>query len=145
MYAYKLVAMINVKRPPGPCHTGSQILSPTHASKSQHGDKVPTFGPQDIIKKWLIIVKIGSLFLSAKIFARFMLRIGSSFFLTHLNTSPKASSPKSVFTCRASLSYLRPRVKWSVPTSMLSTTEIAWMTWDLGLGSCVNGPQSHQH
>ena len=39
---------------------GSQVPSPTHVSKSQHGGKVPTFEPQETIKIWLIIIKVGS-------------------------------------------------------------------------------------
>ena len=30
-----------------PLHIGSQVLSPTHVSKYQHGGKVPTFEPQE--------------------------------------------------------------------------------------------------
>ena len=36
------------------------VLIPTHASKSQHGDKVVTFEPQEVIKIWLFIIKVGS-------------------------------------------------------------------------------------
>ena len=31
----------------GPVHMGSQVLSATHVSKSQHGGKVPTFEPHE--------------------------------------------------------------------------------------------------
>ena len=37
----------------------SQVPSPTHISKSQHGGKVPTFEPQETIKIWIIIIKGG--------------------------------------------------------------------------------------
>ena len=37
---------------------GSQVLSPTHDCKSQHGGKLPTFECQETIKIWLIIVKV---------------------------------------------------------------------------------------
>jgi hypothetical protein len=39
---------------------GSQVSSPTHVTKSQHGGKVPTFELQEIIRIWLTIIKIGS-------------------------------------------------------------------------------------
>ena len=37
----------------------SQVPSPTHVIKSQHGDRVPTFEPQEIIRIWLTIIKTG--------------------------------------------------------------------------------------
>jgi hypothetical protein len=34
-----------------------RVPSPTHVSKSQHGHKVPTVEPQEIVKIWLVIIK----------------------------------------------------------------------------------------
>ena len=45
---------------------GSQVPSPHHVSKSQHGGKVPTFELQFIIEIWLIIIKVGSWLLYVK-------------------------------------------------------------------------------
>ena len=39
---------------------GSQVPSHSHVNKSQHGDKVPTFEPQETIKIWLIIINVWS-------------------------------------------------------------------------------------
>jgi hypothetical protein len=39
---------------------GSQVLSPTHVSKSQPRGKVPAFEPQETTTIWLLIVKVGS-------------------------------------------------------------------------------------
>jgi hypothetical protein len=36
------------------------VPSPTHDSKSQHVVEAPTFEPQETIKIWLIIIKVGS-------------------------------------------------------------------------------------
>ena len=41
----------------GSVHTGSQVTSTMHISKSQHGGKVPTSEPQVITKIWLNIIK----------------------------------------------------------------------------------------
>ena len=37
------------------------VPSATHVSKFQHGGKAPTFEPQEIIKIWSLIIKVGSL------------------------------------------------------------------------------------
>ena len=40
---------------------GSQVLGPTHVSKSKHEGKIPTREPQVSTQIWLfIIVKVGS-------------------------------------------------------------------------------------
>ena len=44
----------------GPIHIGSQVPSPTHVSKFQHGGKVPTSEPQQTIKIWFIIITVKS-------------------------------------------------------------------------------------
>ena len=35
---------------------GSQVPSPTHVSKSQHGDEVPTYEAKGTVKVWLVII-----------------------------------------------------------------------------------------
>jgi hypothetical protein len=40
-------------------HMGSQVPSPTHISKSQHGGKAPTCESQVITKIYLNIIKVG--------------------------------------------------------------------------------------
>ena len=50
----------------GPVHMGSQGPSPTQLSKSQHGDKVPTFEPQETIKVWFIFFRVGCFIISCK-------------------------------------------------------------------------------
>ena len=35
------------------------VPRPTHASKSQHRGKVPTFEPHETIQIWLISIKVG--------------------------------------------------------------------------------------
>ena len=40
---------------------GSQVASPTHVSKSQHGGKVATCEPQVITKIWLNIIEVISI------------------------------------------------------------------------------------
>jgi hypothetical protein len=44
----------------GLVHMRSQVPSLTDVSKSQHAGKVPTFEPQETVKVWLTIVKVGS-------------------------------------------------------------------------------------
>ena len=74
----------------GLVHMGSQVPSPTHVSKSQHGGKVPTFEPQETIDIWLTIIKVRSSLFHANIFVGLGLRVGSSILLnTILNTSLK--------------------------------------------------------
>jgi hypothetical protein len=75
----------------------SQVPRPTHVSKSRHGGKTPTFEPQETIQMWLIVVKVGSWLVDAKIFVGRVLRLGSSFLLDPaLNTSPKPHLRKTL-------------------------------------------------
>ena len=64
----------------------SQVPSPTHVSKSQHGDKVPIFEPQESISIWLIIIKFRSWLFYAKIFTDVIWELGLTFCLTQLST-----------------------------------------------------------
>ena len=92
----------------GLIHMGSQVPSPIHVSESQHGGKVPTFEPQETIKIWLSIIKVGSWSFYAKTFTGLVLRVGSSFlFNPPLNTTPKAHLQiMSCVAMWASMSYL---------------------------------------
>jgi hypothetical protein len=62
MVAYSLAEALekNAGGHLGLVHMGSQVPSPSHVSKSQHGGKVPTFEPQETIQIWLISIKVGS-------------------------------------------------------------------------------------
>jgi hypothetical protein len=52
--------------------------------------KVPTFEPQETVKTWLIIIKGRSRSFDAKVFAVFVLGVGSNFlFNPTFNTNPK--------------------------------------------------------
>ena len=98
------------------------VPNPTHASKSQHGGKVPTCEPPVTTKICLIIIKIISWLLYAKIFTGLGLRARSSFMLDPTcNTSPRPRLLK-VLPCRHPCH-----------------------SWDLGLGTpCeVVGPNFH--
>ena len=46
------------KRPLRPIHMGSEVPSPTHVSRSQHGGKVPSFEPQEPLKYGLFSSKL---------------------------------------------------------------------------------------
>ena len=84
----------------GLVHMRSQVPSPTHASKSWHGCRVPTFEPQEIIKMCTIIIKVGSWLFYEKIFMGLVLRFGSSILLNPtLNTSPEPHLQKAL-SCR---------------------------------------------
>ena len=37
---------------------GSQILGPTHVNEPQHGGKVPTYKPRELVKVWFIPMKV---------------------------------------------------------------------------------------
>ena len=87
---------------------GSKVSSPTHVSKSQHGGKVSTFEPQDIIKTWLTIIEGRSSLFYAKLFVGLMLGVGSSFLLNPtLDTSAKSHLQKV-------LSYRHPCHTWNL-------------------------------
>ena len=111
--------------------------NPTHVSKSQHGGRVLAFEPQETIKIWLIIIKVGSRLFYAEIFAGLVLKVGSNFSLAPtLNTKSQASPPKSV-AMSASMSYLRP--VWSrksqIPCSQRLRLHGLTSSSDLGLGT----------
>ena len=117
----------------------------THVSKSQHGDKIPTFEPQKIhwspikVRLWLFYITKKSWNLCCKLGLRFLLN-------PTLNTSPDLHLEK-VLPCRRPChtwdielvsqlpSSQQPRLHKSpynalglrtwVPTSMLSTADIA--------------------
>ena len=75
----------------------TQVPSPTHVCKFQHGGKVLTCEPQVTTKMWLIILKVGLSLFYAKIFAGLGLRVGYSFFLDPTcNTSPKPHLQKAL-------------------------------------------------
>ena len=93
---------------------GSQVPSPTHVSKSQHGGKVPTFEPRETTKLWLIVVRIGFLIFYAKVFTGLVLRVGSCFLLAQLSIQvPSLTFTKSCHVC----------------------THVILGTWDSGLGA----------
>ena len=74
--------------------------------------KVPTFEPQDTIKIWLIVIKVGSWLLYAKVYAGLVLWVGSSFLLNPtLNT------------------HLKPHLQIALPC------RYPCHIWDLGLGT----------
>ena len=90
------------------------------------GSQVPTSEPQEINKIGLIIIIVGSQLLYVKIFTRLVLRVESSFLLQPaFNTSPKPHLQKVLLRYHTCDLGLETRVKWYVPTSMLSTTKIA--------------------
>ena len=37
---------------------GSEVPSPAHVSKSQHGGKIPTTEPQETIKVWFLSTQV---------------------------------------------------------------------------------------
>jgi hypothetical protein len=45
---------------------GSQVPSPTHVSKSQHGGEDPTFEAKGTVKVWSIIIEVISLIILSK-------------------------------------------------------------------------------
>ena len=68
-------------------HMGSQV--PLMLT-SPNMEVVLTFEPQETIKIWLVIIKVGLWLFYAKIFTGLVLRVGSSFLLDPtLNTPPK--------------------------------------------------------
>ena len=80
------------------------VPKPVHVSKSQHGGKLPTSYPQEMINN--LYIYIGYLSLSriliiyAKVFAKLVLSVGSNILLNPtLNTSPKPHLRK-VSPCR---------------------------------------------
>ena len=125
----------------GPVHMVSQVSSLTHVSKSQHGGKVPTFEPQENIKIWLIIIKVGSWLFYAEIFTGLALRVGSSSLLDPtFNTSPEPHLQK-VLPCRHPCHTwdlgLGTRVKSQLPCSQrlrlhrLTSSDLGLRSWDL--------------
>lgn len=69
-------------------HMGSQV--PLMCSKSQHGDNVPKFEPQETIKVWLISIEVKSRLFYAKIILETVVRVGSGFSIgPTLNTTPE--------------------------------------------------------
>ena len=112
----------------GLVHMESQILSPTHVSKSQHGGKVPTCEPQVIINIWLNVIRVGSWLFYAKIFSGLGFRVGSSLLLNPTcNTSPKPCLQK-MLPCR------HPCHSWDLglgtPCEVISLTSHALNDWD---------------
>lgn len=71
----------------GPVHMGSQVQSPTHVSRTQNGDKVPTFELKN--PYFMVYIHLRCiLIILCKKFAQLMLRVGSSCLLgATLNTS----------------------------------------------------------
>ena len=92
---------------------GSQVPSPTHVNKSQHGGRVPAFEPQEPFNSYGLCRILSNLDYSMqKKISGAVFRIASSFLLDlTLNTSPKAHLEK-VLPCRHPCH-----------------------TWDLGLGT----------
>ena len=119
----------------------SSVMNPTHISKPQREGKVSTFKPQETIKIWYIIIKVGSCLFYAKLFMVLVLRVGSSFLLDPtLHTSPKPHLQKNV-AMWVSLSYLGLRT-WDPTCTVVSPnchalnggdyTDWPQVTWDLG-------------
>ena len=99
------------------------LASPDMEAKSQ----ILSF--KEIIKMWSIIIKVGSWLLYAKRITGLAHRGGLVFCSIQLSAHiPSLISKKC---CRSNIHvilgtwYLRSRVKWKVPSSMLSTVEIA--------------------
>ena len=79
----------------GPVHMGSQV--PLMLASPNIGGIGPTFEPQETIKIWLIFIKIGPWMFYAKMFARLVLKVGSTYLLDPtLNTILKPHLQKSV-------------------------------------------------
>ena len=80
----------------GMVHMGSQVPSPTHVSKSQHGGKVPPFELQETIETWLIIIKIWSKLFWCKYICRVVFQeLSLAFCSTQLTTQvPSLTSKK---------------------------------------------------
>ena len=84
----------------GLVHMRSQVPSPTHVGKSQHGGKVPAFEPQETIKIWLILIRSRISIILCKIFAGLVFNFGSSKKRDPTcNTNPKSHLQK-VLSCR---------------------------------------------
>ena len=80
-----------------PVHMGSQVPHPTRVSKSQHGDEVPTFGPQRNPLKYIShsLNDRSLYYFMQKNFHDFESWVWL-FCSTQLNTKSKTSPPKSV-------------------------------------------------
>jgi hypothetical protein len=111
----------------------SQVPSPSHVSKSQHGDKVPTSGPQDIIEICLIVIKMDLWILMRKYLRDLCWELGLAFCLTHLDTSPKIDLQR-MYSCR------HPCHTWDLglgtPCEVVNPNFHALNHWD-----CMDKPQ----
>ena len=75
------------------------VPSPTHDSKSQHGGEVPTSKPQETMKIWLIIIKVGYWLIYEKYLRDLHWKVGLIFLLDPtLNPSPKPW-PQKMLPC----------------------------------------------
>ena len=126
----------------GLVHMGSQVPSPTHVSKSRHGDKVTTFEPQESIK-------IGFCLLCAKTIAGLVSKVGSNFLAP---PNPTTQVPSLTFKkcCHVGISVILGNSGLGTPCGVVSPnvhalngwdcTDWPQVTWGLGLGTRVNGP-----
>jgi hypothetical protein len=105
------------------------VPSPTHVSKAKHAGKVPTIEPQQTLKVWFTSIKIRSWLFYAKNSQDLYWELGLAFLLEPtLNIRPEPHLQK-VLPCRHPCHTwdlgLGARVKWWVPTSMLSMAKLA--------------------
>jgi hypothetical protein len=92
-----------------------------HVSKPKQGDKAPTFEPQETIKTWLILIKVGPWLFHAKNSWGLCWELSLACCSTALSTKfPSITSKKC---CD-----LKDRVQsGKSQLSMFSTTELAWI------------------
>jgi hypothetical protein len=109
---------------------GPQVPHPTHISKSQHGRKVPTFGPQETIETWVITIKSWILItLHKNIRGTLCRHLGLAFCSTQPSTqAPSLTSKKC---CHVGIHVILGTQEFGTPcevvfpTFMLSTPKIA--------------------
>jgi hypothetical protein len=109
--------------------------SSTPLSKFQHGGKVPTFKPQEIIEIWFIFIKVESWLFHEKKLVKLALKLGPTFWLTQLSWQVPSLGCENCYQVGTHY-ILGTCVEWQVPTSMLSMVEIAriGLKWPGGLG-----------
>jgi hypothetical protein len=90
----------------GPVHMGSQVPSPTHVSKSQYGENVPTFELQTSIKHGKVSLKSDIDYFVQKNVVGLMLTL--NFCSTQLSTQVPCLTSKSVAWDIPSLKSLNP-------------------------------------